>query len=60
MTHQRVDGEHSNAYEAWKKMGSPQTADARRSTQQLEKGGKLRRWVRPSGCGCGTARSVSR
>jgi xylan 1,4-beta-xylosidase len=25
VTHDRVDGDHSNSYEAWKRMGSPQT-----------------------------------
>ncbi len=40
LTHMRVDQEHSNAYEAWKKMGSPQPpTPAQRA--QLEKAGKL-------------------
>jgi len=40
LTHYRIDDEHSNAYEAWKKMGSPQNPD---STQirQLESAGQL-------------------
>jgi xylan 1,4-beta-xylosidase len=38
--HARVDADHSNAYEAWKRMGSPQkpTAD---QYAQLEKAGQL-------------------
>jgi len=40
LTQYRIDGEHSNSYEAWKKMGSPQNP----TTQQiatLEKSGQL-------------------
>lgn len=40
LTHARVDGEHSNAYEAWKKMGSPK-APTPEQYAQLEKAGKL-------------------
>ena len=40
LTHLRVDQDHSNAYELWKKMGSPQTPTAAQYAQ-LEKGGKL-------------------
>lgn len=40
LTHYRVDAEHSNAYEAWKKMGSPQTPTSEQYAQ-LEKAGKL-------------------
>ncbi len=40
LTHLRVDQDHSNAYEMWKKMGSPQTPTAAQYAQ-LEKGGKL-------------------
>lgn len=38
--HYRVDGEHSNSYEAWKKMGSPQTPTAEQY-RQLERAGQL-------------------
>ncbi len=40
VTHYRVDGQHSNAYEAWKNMGSPQPPDARQYAA-LEKAGHL-------------------
>jgi xylan 1,4-beta-xylosidase len=38
--HYRVDGAHSNAYEVWKKMGSPQSPTAEQYSQ-LEREGKL-------------------
>jgi xylan 1,4-beta-xylosidase len=40
LTHFRVDRDHGNAYELWKKMGSPQ-APTPAQYAQLEKGGKL-------------------
>jgi xylan 1,4-beta-xylosidase len=40
MTHYRVDREHSNSYEAWKKMGSPQQPSAAQYAA-LEKAGQL-------------------
>ena len=40
MTHYRVDATHSNAYEAWKRMGSPQ-APTRAQLQDLERAGRL-------------------
>jgi len=40
LTHLRVDRDHSNAYELWKKMGSPQPPTPAQYAQ-LEKGGKL-------------------
>jgi len=40
LTHSRIDYDHSNAYEAWKKMGSPQTPTAEQRTA-LEFMGKL-------------------
>jgi xylan 1,4-beta-xylosidase len=40
LTHFRVDRDHSNAYELWKKMGSPQPPTPAQCTQ-LEKAGKL-------------------
>jgi xylan 1,4-beta-xylosidase len=46
MTHYRVDLEHSNSYEAWKKLGSPQrpTPD---QYKKLEAAGKLETLGRP-------------
>ncbi len=38
--HYRVDAAHSNAYEAWKKLGSPQ-APSREQYRQLERAGQL-------------------
>jgi xylan 1,4-beta-xylosidase len=40
VTHYRIDHEHSNSYEVWKKMGSPQQPTPAQITQ-LEKAGKL-------------------
>ena len=40
VTHYRVDREHSNTYEAWKKMGSPQ-APSPQQLAALEKAGAL-------------------
>lgn len=40
MHHYRIDDEHSNSYEAWKKMGSPKNPSAEQITQ-LEKAGQL-------------------
>lgn len=37
----RIDAEHSNSYEVWKKMGSPQQPTAEQITQ-LEKAGQLK------------------
>jgi xylan 1,4-beta-xylosidase len=39
-THYRIDDDHSNSYEAWKKMGSPQQPTAEQIAI-LEKSGKL-------------------
>ena len=39
-THYRIDNEHSNSYEAWKKMGSPQNPTAKQ-IEELEKEGQL-------------------
>ncbi len=41
VTHYRVDGEHGNSYEAWKKMGSPQQPTPQQYAE-LEKAGKLK------------------
>ena len=40
VTHYRVDAEHSNAYELWKKAGSPQ-APTKAQYDELEKAGRL-------------------
>lgn len=47
VTHYRIDIEHSNSYEVWKKMGSPQnpTAD---QIGKLEKAGQLEMLSKPS------------
>ena len=39
----RIDNGHSNSYEAWKKMGSPQNPTAQQ-IQSLEKSGKLEKY----------------
>ena len=40
VTHDRVDATHSNAYEAWKRMGSPQSPTAAQIAD-LERAGRL-------------------
>ncbi|WP_184544687.1 GH39 family glycosyl hydrolase [Mucilaginibacter sp. FT3.2] len=40
LTQYRIDNEHSNAYEVWKKMGSPQSPTAAQ-IKQLEQAGQL-------------------
>jgi len=40
LRHYRVDGEHSNSYEVWKKMGSPQEPSPEQY-RQLERAGQL-------------------
>jgi len=40
LTHYRIDNEHSNSYEVWKKMGSPQNPTTAQIAQ-LEKAGQL-------------------
>ncbi len=40
LTHYRIDMDHSNSYEAWKKMGSPQNPDAGQISR-LQKAGML-------------------
>jgi xylan 1,4-beta-xylosidase len=40
VTHQRVDATHSNAYEAWKRMGSPQPP-TKAQYDALERAGRL-------------------
>jgi xylan 1,4-beta-xylosidase len=49
--HYRVDNEHSNSYEVWKKMGSPQSPTPEQYAK-LEHAGQLEllespRWVTP-------------
>jgi xylan 1,4-beta-xylosidase len=46
LSHTRVDRDHSNAYEAWKKMGSPQ-APTKAQYAQLEQAGKLQTLAPP-------------
>ncbi len=50
--HYRIDAEHSNSYEAWKRMGSPQPPSAEQY-KQLEKADQLQllsspEWVHPA------------
>jgi len=40
LTHHRIDRDHSNAYEVWKKMGSPQKPTPQQYAE-LEKAGQL-------------------
>jgi xylan 1,4-beta-xylosidase len=40
LSHYRVDADHSNSYEAWKKMGSPQNPSAEQYAR-LERAGRL-------------------
>jgi xylan 1,4-beta-xylosidase len=40
LTHYRVDAVHSNAYEAWKRMGSPEQPTSAQY-RELERAGKL-------------------
>ncbi len=40
LTHYRIDNEHSNSYEVWKKMGSPQQP-TKEQIASLEKAGQL-------------------
>jgi xylan 1,4-beta-xylosidase len=44
--HARIDSDHSNAYEAWKRMGSPQ-APTREQYAQLKKAGQLAQMTAP-------------
>ena len=47
MTEYRIDSEHSNSYEAWKKMGSPQNPTAEQIAT-LEKAGQLQMMNKPT------------
>jgi xylan 1,4-beta-xylosidase len=46
VTHYRIDQEHSNSYEVWKKMGSPQQPSAEQ-IDMLEKAGQLQMLASP-------------
>ena len=46
MTHYRIDQEHSNSYQVWKKMGSPQNPTPAQITT-LEKAGQLELLSKP-------------
>jgi xylan 1,4-beta-xylosidase len=46
LTHYRIDALHSNSYEVWKKMGSPQSPTFEQ-IQTLEKAGKLEMLEKP-------------
>ena len=47
VTEYRIDNEHSNSYESWKKMGSPQYPTAEQITT-LEKAGQLQMMNKPA------------
>lgn len=46
LTEYRIDNQHSNSYEAWKKMGSPQNPNQEQMTE-LEKAGQLQMMGKP-------------
>ncbi len=46
LTHYIIDNEHSNSYEVWKKMGSPQNPTTEQ-IRELEKAGKLQTLGKP-------------
>jgi xylan 1,4-beta-xylosidase len=46
LTHYRIDSNHSNSYEVWKKMGSPQNPTAEQISE-LEASGKLAMLSKP-------------
>src|SRR5262249_550704 len=48
LTHHRVDAEHSNAYTAWHKMGSPREPSAEQRAA-LRKASELSLWDVPTG-----------
>jgi len=47
LTHYRVDAQHSNAFEAWKRLGSPQTLSSEQYPR-LEQAGRLAQLVPPA------------
>ncbi len=46
LTHHRIDGEHSNAYTAWQRMGSPREPSAEQRAA-LQKASDLAQWEEP-------------
>lgn len=46
MSHYRIDQSHSNSYEVWKKMGSPQNLSSDQY-KILEQSGRLALWTKP-------------
>ena len=46
LTHYRIDASHSNSYEVWKKMGSPQNP-TETQINELDRSGKLAMLTRP-------------
>ena len=46
LTHYRIDSDHSNSYEVWKKMGSPQHP-SKQQIAELEKSGQLKMLSKP-------------
>jgi len=57
LTQYRVDREHSNSYEVWKKMGSPQNPSAEQFAE-LEKAGQLEVLSKPSEIKINTAIAI--
>lgn len=52
LNHQRIDKDHSNSYEAWKKIGSPQNVSDEQY-EQLKRAGQLEllhspKWITPT------------
>ncbi|WP_295769146.1 beta-xylosidase [uncultured Mucilaginibacter sp.] len=58
LTHYRIDDKHSNSYEVWKKMGSPQQPTAAQ-IKQLEKAGQLATYVSPKKVKVGSDNKLS-
>jgi xylan 1,4-beta-xylosidase len=48
VSHERIDSDHSNAYEAWKRLGSPQPPSASQY-RALEREGRLQELDKPRG-----------
>ncbi len=59
LTHYRIDAEHSNSYEAWKRIGSPEKPSAEQY-QQLEQAGQLAKIGEPETVGVENAQAVVR
>ncbi|MDT3401474.1 GH39 family glycosyl hydrolase [Mucilaginibacter terrae] len=57
LTHYRIDDKHSNSYEVWKKMGSPQKPTAAQIAQ-LEKAGQLATMGAPKKLSVGTNNKI--